>query len=346
MVIDAAESQFQKFPGTRYMGSKNRIIFKIWDVLRGYHFESFLDVFAGSNVVSYFMKSHGKRVITNDFMTFSYLMSKAIIENNDITVSDDELMFLLENENQNSYVSTTFDGLYFSDTDNKSIDRIRANASLLDSEIKQAIAVSALVRACIKRRPRGVFTYTGQRYDDGRKDIRRSIVDHFKESLLLINNAVFYSSANCIALNSQASEINCSADMVYIDPPYFSKHSDNDYVRRYHFVEGLALNWEGLSIQNNTKTKKFRSYNSPYSNRSCASLALDSLVRRYKESIIAISYSSNSYPDKAELLEIISRHKNKASVHEFDHTYSFGNQNHMIGNFNNKVKEYLFIGED
>ena len=31
-------------------------------------------------------------------------------------------------------------------------------------------------------------------------------------------------------------------------------------------------------------------------------------------------------------------------VHEIDYTYSFGNQNHKIGNENNRVKEYLFLG--
>ena len=44
-----------------------------------------------------------------------------------------------------------------------------------------------------------------------------------------------------------------TADLVYIDPPYFSALSDNEYVRRYHFVEGLARNWKmliGSQIQN------------------------------------------------------------------------------------------------
>ena len=46
-------------------------------------------------------------------------------------------------------------------------------------------------------------------------------------------------------------------DMVYMDPPYYSLHSDNEYVRRYHFVEGIACGWQGVEMQWNTKTKKF-----------------------------------------------------------------------------------------
>ena len=47
-------------------------------------------------------------------------------------------------------------------------------------------------------------------------------------------------------------------DMVYMDPPYYSLHSDNEYVRRYHFVEGIACNWQGVEMQWHTKTKKFK----------------------------------------------------------------------------------------
>ncbi|PKN77918.1 MAG: DNA adenine methylase, partial [Candidatus Cloacimonetes bacterium HGW-Cloacimonetes-1] len=306
----------------------------------------FLDAFAGSNVIGYFMKCQGKRVVTNDFMTFSYLISTAIIENSSVCVSDDELMFLLHNENDNDFIYETFRGLYFSDVDNRVLDRVRFNLSQLECEYKQALGISALVRACLKKRPRGIFTYTGQKYDDGRKDIKCSITEHFIESLSLFNNAVFDNGTNCKAENKQTFELDSCADMVYIDPPYYTPNSDNDYVRRYHFVEGLAKNWQGLDIQNETMTKKFKSYNSPFSSKASAYIAFDELIKKYKESIVVVSYSSNSLPTKNEMLEILSRYKNQVKFYEFDHTYSFGNQNHKIGNKFNHVKEYLFIGDD
>lgn len=42
---------------------------------------------------------------------------------------------------------------------------------------------------------------------------------------------------------------------------------DNEYVRRYHFVEGLSLDWKDIEIKENTKTKKFKSYPTPFSSR-------------------------------------------------------------------------------
>jgi len=53
-------------------------------------------------------------------------------------------------------------------------------------------------------------------------------------------------------------------DLVYIDPTYVSPHSDNDYSRRYHFVEGLTRYWQDVEILEHTKTKKFRRLASPF----------------------------------------------------------------------------------
>jgi len=344
--IEIAEfvDQFELFPGTRYMGSKNKIIYDLWHYLQEIEFDSFLDVFAGSNVVSYFMKTKGKKVITNDFMAISYFTSKAIIENTSTIINEKDLFFLLETPSNESFISETFKNLYFTDEENHFLDQVRANIELLNNDFKKSIAISALTRACMKKRPRGIFTFIGHRYDDGRKDIRKSLKDHFIDNIHDFNNAVFDNGKNCEANNELSQELDKTADLVYLDPPYYSLKSDNDYVRRYHFVEGLAKKWEGLEIQDHTITKKFKSYQSPFSKRESAFDAFHSLIEKHKNSVIAISYSSNSIPTKEELTNILKGYKSDVIVHEIDHTYSFGNQNHKAGNKSNRVKEYLFIG--
>jgi adenine-specific DNA methylase len=336
--------QFRSFPGTRYMGSKNKIIDQIWDKLKDYAFTSFFDGFAGSNVVSYYMKCQGKKVITNDFMANSHALSKAIIENSRVKLETDDINFLISNKNASSFISKTFRDLYFEDSDNRFLDRVRFNISLLDNEYKRSIALAALVRACIKKRPRGVFTFTGHRYNDGRKDLVEPIKSHFLHSVELCNHAIFNNGHKCRSFNLNIDETKVVADLVYLDPPYFTPNSDNDYVRRYHFVEGLVKNWEGLEIQTHTKTKKFKSYKSPFAKRKTAHDAFEHLIDLYKDSIIAISYSSNSFPTKKEITMALKKHKSRVECHEIDHLYSFGNQNHRIGNNANRVKEYLFIG--
>ena len=343
--IKESIDQFGLFPGTRYMGSKNKIISEIWEVLEDIDFDSFLDVFAGSNVVSYFMKARNKKVITNDFMSISYYFAKAIVENSSTTLNDDDLNFVLENPSKESFISETFKDLYFTDQENNFLDKVRANIELIDDDYKRAIGISALVRACMKKRPRGIFTFVGQRYDDGRKDIRKSLRDHFIDNVRHFNSAVFNNGRICQANNKLGQELNKNADLVYLDPPYYSPKSDNDYVRRYHFVEGLAKNWKNLKIQQHTITKKFKSYPSPFSKRESTYVAFHALLKRYKDSVVAISYSSNSIPTKEELTNILREYKDTVEIYEIDYRYSFGNQNHKIGNKSNKVKEYLFIGK-
>lgn len=131
--------------------------------------------------------------------------------------------------------------------------------------------------------------------------------------------------------------------LVYIDPPYYSPLSDNEYVRRYHFVEGLARDWQGVEIQEHTKTKKFKSYPTPFSTRSGAEEAFDNLFEKYKDSILIVSYSSNSLPTRDEMVEILSKYKQHVEVIPIDYTYSFGNQGDAKTH-RNSVQEYLFVG--
>jgi DNA adenine methylase len=132
-------------------------------------------------------------------------------------------------------------------------------------------------------------------------------------------------------------------DLVYMDPPYYSKLSDNEYVRRYHFVEGLACDWKNVEFQWHTSTKKFKSYPTPFSSRKGASDAFDKLFHKFKDSIIVVSYSSNSLPTLDEMVTILSKYK-RVEVVQVDHKYSFGNQSHKVDDNKNSVKEYLFIG--
>jgi DNA adenine methylase len=151
--------QITKCPPTRYMGSKNKLLQEIWAVASQFAFDTAIDLFSGSAVVSYMFKAHGKTVISNDYMTMSATFARAMIENNEITLPQDEALALLERKTPGDrFVETRFQGLYFSDEDNRLIDIARANIKAVKNPYKRAIAMTALIRACMKKRPRGIFT--------------------------------------------------------------------------------------------------------------------------------------------------------------------------------------------
>jgi DNA adenine methylase len=335
------------YPSTRYMGSKNKLLEKIWAVASQFDFDTAIDLFSGSGIVGYMFKTQGKKVISNDYMAMSAIFTKAMVENNDITLSHEETLLLLEpNKSSDNFVEKTFKDLYFSDNDNRTIDTIRANIKKIKNKYKAAIATAALIRACLKKRPRGIFTYVGHKYDDGRKDLQMSFEAQFLEAVTATNNSVFDNNLKNKSRHGDAMSLMPVKEksLVYIDPPYYSPLSDNEYVRRYHFVEGIARDWQGVEIQEHTLTKKFKSYPTPFSSRKGASEAFDLLFKRYKNSVILVSYSSNSLPTLDEMLSLLAKHKNHVEVLPIDHTYSFGNQGNKVGSNKNNVQEYLFIG--
>lgn len=337
--------QVEKYPSTRYMGSKQSLLMQIANAVAPFQFESVLDLFGGSGVVSYMFKSLGKQVITNDYMTMNATLANALITNSKITLTKEDIKILLSvNPQRNTFVSDTFKDIYFKDEDNEFIDNVRSNIKLLKGIEKQALAMSALIRTCTRKRPRGIFTYVGFRYDDGRKDLAMSFEEQLLNAIEQLNNAVFDNGKENKSLNKDSMAVNIKADLVYIDPPYYNPTSDNEYVRRYHFVEGLARNWQDVEMQWETKTKKFKNYPTPFSTKNGAYDAFDQLFKKHRNSILVVSYSSNSFPTKDEMLRLLAKYKQDVEVIAIDHTYSFGNQGHKVNDNKNRVQEYIFIG--
>jgi DNA adenine methylase len=280
-------------------------------------------------------------------MAMSATFTKAMVENSSVILPLEEAKELLVKKAEpDHFVEERFAGLYFSDDDNKLIDILRTNIWAMEDEYKRAIAMTALIRACTKKRPRGLFTYVGlgEKYNDGRRDLQISMEQQFLENVDAVNHAVFDNGCNNVSVWGDAMSVSGKKpDLVYIDPPYYSPLSDNEYVRRYHFIEGLARDWKGVEFQENTKTKKFKSYPTPFSSRDGAEAAFDSLFKKYKNSILIVSYSSNSMPTKEEMIEIMERYKAHVEVVPVDYTYFFGNQKDAKSH-RNEVQEYLFVG--
>lgn len=337
--------QVSAYPPTRFMGSKSKLLSEIWSVASQFNVDTVVDLFSGSGIVGYMFKAQGKSVISNDYMAMSATFTKAMIENNTVTLPLEEAeRLLVAHKESDHFVSTKFQGLYYTDEENDLIDTLRTNIAAIRDPYKHAIAMTALIRACTKKRPRGIFTYTGHRYDDGRKDLQKSLAEQFLDAVEAVNSAVFDNGKVNRSKHGDAMDLRVEqADLVYIDPPYYSPLSDNEYVRRYHFVEGLARDWKGVEIQEHTQTKKFKSYPTPFSTRKGAADAFDRLFKKFANSILIVSYSSNSLPTQDEMVAIMAKYKKHVEVIPIDYKYSFGNQN-KAKTHRNSVQEYLFVG--
>lgn len=334
-----------RFPMIRFMGSKHRLLPWLYEILSGLDFQTSLDAFSGSGCVGYLLKNMGKSVTTNDALHFSSVITRAVIENSTCTVDADETAMLVRNNpRQRHFIERTFTDVFFSPEDLRFLDRVWSNLRTLNNPHKEALAIAAMVRACAKRQPRGVFTVAGDpaHYKDGRRDLRLSLQEHFLEHIAAYNEAVFDNHQAHRTLEGDVFSINPQGfDLVYMDPPYVPRADDNCYIKRYHFLEGLSRYWEGVEILATSKVKKLRKPFTPFSYRKTALDAFDRLFAHFASSILVVSYSSNGYPDLNVLLEVMGRYKSDIVVHERSHRYHFGTHQHAV---RNDVTEYLIVG--
>jgi adenine-specific DNA-methyltransferase len=334
-----------EYPELRYMGSKHRLLPWIHGVLRGLNFETAADPFVGSGCVAYLLKAMGKRVIVSDFLNFPTVLAAATVANNKFSLDGPALKTLLApRRNGPHFIEETFSGIFYTPEDLRFLDRISANIEKLEHLPQQALAKAALMRSCLKKQPRGVFTVSGDlsRYDDGRRDLRLSIEEHFHEQITAFNRVVFDNGRRHTVQQADVFSLKPKGvDLVYLDPPYVPRSDDNCYMKRYHFLEGLSCYWKGKRIMEETKVKKIEKPYTPFSYRRTAIKAFEQLFQLYRDSIIVLSYSSNGFPDREILEDLLRRYKTTVTAYEKPHRYHFGTHG---GVERAAVHEYLIVG--
>jgi DNA adenine methylase/adenine-specific DNA-methyltransferase len=334
-----------EYPELRYMGSKHRLLPWIHGVLRGLTFETAADPFVGSGCVAYLLKAMGKRVVASDFLNFPAVLAAATVANSKRQLDGPAVRTLLTaRSNGPHFIEKKFAGIFYATEDLRFLDRVSGNLELLEHPHQRALAKAALIRSCLKKQPRGVFTVSGDlsHYDDGRRDLRLTIEEHFLEQVEAFNRVVFDNGRRHTVKRSDVFSIRPRGiDLVYLDPPYVPRSDDNCYMKRYHFLEGLSCYWKDRPIMEETKVKKIEKPYTPFSYRKTAIEAFDRLFSQYRDSIIVLSYSSNGFPDREELESLLRRYKENVTAYEKPHRYHFGTHG---GVERASVDEYLIVG--
>ncbi len=333
-----------KLPKTQYLGSKERLVKWIFDNAPK-EIESFLDAFSGTSVVGYYFKNKGKKVIVNDFLKFNFHIGKALIENKDITLNDNDIALLFsQNKKADSLIEDTFTDVFFEQDQARFLDNFRVNINLLNDEYKKSLALTIMNRALTRKVLLGHFAHlSALRYSKDPLRVKRNptiarpLKDLFLELVPEYNNAVFDNEKN--------NEVYCedtiqlipklkNIDLVYFDPPYYGCHPD--YQAFYHFLETFVEYWKDKEFINGTK-QYFPKKESGFVRKE---ETIDSFKNLFSASAHIpywlISYNSESYPEKETMVDLIGQHK---KVKVFEHEY----QNHYGGKGSKKgTKEYLF----
>lgn len=343
----------KKFPQTRYQGSKSKILDWIWENIEDINFDTALDVFGGTGCVSYMFKQKGKNIIYNDLLKFNSIIGKALIENTTETLSEDDIVNILTRHSNIEYptfIQDNFKDIFYLDEENKWLDMVVTNIKNIENEYKQSIAWFALFQSCIIKRPYNLFhrknlyvrTSEVKRSFGNKKTWDTSFEQHFKNFVEEANNAVFNNNKDCISINYDALELpkdEYDIDLVYIDSPYVSgKGIGTDYVDFYHFLEGM-VNYEVWNEMIITKLKHkpiIGRGKSVWTDKNEIHDAFDKLFRKYRDSIIVVSYRSDGIPSIDELMDIMRNYKdNVECVSSKEYKYALSVQ---------KSKEVIIIG--
>lgn len=352
------EYEISDLISTRYQGSKLKLLPWIWSCIKDIHFEKALDAFGGSGCVSYLLKKKGKSITYNDLYSFNYHIGKALIENNNVLLTQEDIEFILKPQQKKykNVISEIFSEIYFTDSENKWLDIVTQNIISLENPYKKAMAFYALFQSCIIKRPYNLFhrknlyirTAEVERSFGNKTTWDKPFEEHFLNFVNEINNAIFFNGKKTIAVQNDAITMknNISKeggrhepyDLVYIDTPYMSeKGVAINYLDFYHFLEGMTdyFNWENR-IDYSTKHRRLRTGKTPWCDRNTILDAFKRLFYNFRESKIIVSYRSDGIPSPEEIKRLLENLNKKVWIKEY------GSYKYVLSK-NNKSRELLFI---
>lgn len=327
-------------PSTRYQGSKYKIFKWIDYYTKDLKFNSVLDAFGGTGCVGYMFKKNGKQVFYNDSLKFNYYVGLAIIENPKIILNDSDIDFIFKKNPKIKYptfIYDTFHDIYFTDEENRWLDVVITNIGQIKDKRKQALAYYALFQACIIKRPYNLFhrknlyirTAKVERSFGNKKTWDTPFEYHFKKFVEEGNNAVFDNGKKNKAFYSDIFDLDVKADLIYIDTPYISaKGVGVNYFDFYHFLEGIIFydQWSNL-IDKKSKHKKIKNGKNEWCNKCEIHGAFEKLFRKFKDSILVVSYRDDGMPTIDELVKMLKKYKKSIEVKKLDYKYVLSNGN-------------------
>jgi len=300
-------------PSTRYFGSKRKLIGWLVTLFNQLEFTTAADLFGGTASVSLLLKYLGKQVTFNDVLVSNTIMARALLSNR-IPIS--ELRFkdvMDEIAPEEGFISKNFGGIFYTDEENQWLDGAISRISNLDTASQTALYY-CLFQACLQKRPFNLFHRANLSLRTAQTQVRTfgnlatwntHFSVHMQNSYGRLRKAICRSEhIHSVLPNQDAMSVKPGYDLVYLDPPYINRSGQEDYLRMYHFLEGLASGkaWSEL-INRSSKCLAFQ--NKPeireWHKKSTFKEKLFELIRKHKKSIVVLSYASNAYPSISDL---------------------------------------------
>lgn len=346
----------EKVNQMRYLGSKVKLLSAIEEVIRRYHIqgETFADLFAGTGCVGDHFKDRYK-ILSNDFLYYSYVMNRARLENEKIPDFDqfqkryrrDIFQWLnqLEFQPDESYFiyhnyTPKAGRMFFTEENGIRLDGIRLKIEELYrdeviSEREYFFLLASMMESMTKISNTSGTYEAYFKFWDSRAEKEFEIQPlEMCESRLHGQNEIYNMDTNRLVRN-------IGGDIAYIDPPY----TVTQYVSAYHMFETLTKydcpNIKGVGGKRSRGDK-----NSLYAQRANARMSFEDLFRQINFKHVLVSYSNQGLVPLEELCQLAKKFAVNGVVHVeyFDYREY---QNHRSSNKSNgnKLNEVILYFE-
>ncbi len=342
-------AQVDRFPPTRFQGSKRKLLPWLLRCLESVPFTRALDAFSGTAAVAYGLKAMGKEVTCNDRLVSSQRVARALVVNETESLGGDDAEQLLRpvpGRAYPSFIADTFGGVYYTDEENRQLDVLVTNVEALPPGGRRDLAWFAAFQACLIKRPFNLFhrrNLSLRTADVPRTFGNKATWDTPLAPLLRRfagegTAAVFEGARPCRAVAGDVMDAPGRHDLVYLDPPYISsKGVGNDYSRYYHFLEGLCdyAGWPSR-LDRASRNLRLAGPPCPWSQRRRIRALLRETCARFPGATLALSYRSDGVPDPDDLLQDLRRERGE--VEQFD----AGSYSYVLST-NRRSRELLFV---
>lgn len=289
-----------------------------------------LDAFSGGANVAYHFKRKGLKVIANDLLLFPYHVARAVVENSHETLTDDDIeKILAPNANAGTFIVDNFHGYYYTKKVLAWLDQVWANIQRLPG-YKKDLALAALGNTVKAKSLYGQFHRSKinlkadadmEAEAGGFKENQLtsipipSMVESFRRYAVQLNRLVFDSGQECKVFHGDAVDAvrRFGADVLYLDPPYITEFSNNDYEYSLHFVEGLMNRWADKELLSDNR----RSYKSrTHYDRDSIRALIENLATeaRGKYKTVIMSYRDRAFPTESEIRDIFAERFSQVRV--------------------------------
>lgn len=301
----------------RYIGGKSQLLNDIDEIiqLNTHDVSTILDIFAGTGVVSNRFKDNGYRVISNDFLYFSYVIQKCHIEINrvpDFSKLGNNPIDILNNldiKNTNINIENCFiyynyslahsDRMYFQVQNALKIDIIRITiedwykSGLIDEQGYYYLLCSLIEAVPFVANITGVYSAYLKHWD------ARTYNPIILKAPLIVNNE---RSNKALNLNyDEALKYRC--DLLYADPPYNSR----EYLPNYHILETIAR-YDYPVIYGVTGMRDYSEQKSDFCKKAKVEKAFEKLINSCNAKYVLISYNNEGLIETECLAEICRKY--------------------------------------